>query len=227
MFELYFILFANFVKSAEFISKNDIPMLKQTADDIYALAWHDEYKLVFFGESPSVLNLFRYLMGCSDYIKNDARGASQEVPTHKNSLKYSTIINSESNENILKSKIEILESIGEKLLSAISEAISLHWNPKILREYISVMADLCYNLVRSEFHIYYAKLLKYYLKFIRRLLIENWGLNRGSSKYNESTNKPSILSSKFEKLPYPVEIIRINNSNFESSHKNWHIECMV
>lgn len=126
MFELYFILFTNFIKSAEFISRNDIPILKQTTDDIYTLAYHDEYKLIFFGESPSVLNLFRYLMGCGDFSQNDARGPKIDPPSNKNSLRHSTIIHSEFTDLILNSKIEILENIGDKLFSAISEAISLH-----------------------------------------------------------------------------------------------------
>ena len=225
MFELYFILFTNFIKSAEFISRNDIPILKQTTDDIYTLAYHDEYKLIFFGESPSVLNLFRYFMGCGDFSQNDARGPKIDPPSNKNSLRHSTIIHSEFTDLILNSKIEILENIGDKLFSAISEAISLHWNPRILKDYISIMADLWYNLVRSDFQEHYAKLLKYYLKFLKRLLMQNWGLNRATNKYYESSTKPTILSSKFERLPYPVEIIRINSSSSDYSLRNCHVEC--
>lgn len=91
-----------------------------------ALIHHDEYKLIFFGESPAVLNLFRHLLGSNDFSQNDARGPKVDPPSSKNSLRHSIVNHPELTDIVLKAKIEILDNIGDKLLSAIAEAISLH-----------------------------------------------------------------------------------------------------
>lgn len=102
---------------------------------------------------------------------------------------------------------DILKSIGAKFLTGLSEALSYHSNPVLLKKYLTVMADLGHKLVKYENRREIVILLQYFMKFFQRLLV---------------ADTESINGHKF-----PIDVIRINRCIDTNPFKPEPIEGML
>lgn len=99
-------------------------------------------------------------------------------------------IDSDEEMKAFETKIEILKIYGNTLMMTISEALSFHCNPVLLKKYLSVMSDLANKLLRLEYRHEIILLLQYFMSFFQRLM---------ATCNTVSTGRP-----------FPLEVLRIS-----------------
>ena len=182
MFDIYVCALNSHIQKMSFNNQDDINLLTQAVDDIFALSQHDENLFIFFGESTALLELFITLF---------------ELPPEVTGVSPKSFLLYNFDPNIKRGKVDhkqkyMFHSLCGKLLYAISEALSYHCNPVLLKKYLAVMPQLAHKLPNHERKKEIIQLLDYFMQFFQRILIAD--------------------SSYVNNLPYPIDVIRVNHN---------------
>ncbi|CAI2382755.1 unnamed protein product [Moneuplotes crassus] len=145
IFELYLQTLMQWI--AENVEDNQSLIYKRLGD-LFLLISDKTYpeNSVIIGESRSLFDLFHCLLQVPDQVDGDEL-------------------------NDFKSRVQIMEEWGSRILSATAMAYRKHCNSSIIQKYLQILPDICDKLINLNCRLEIVKILKHFMKFLQRLFL--------------------------------------------------------